>query len=49
MDWENDWVLRIIVIATYKIAFIHGYITGMIIKTVNKIKTFFCEKNGGAK
>ena len=47
MDWENNWTLRIFVIAIYKIAFIHGYITGMLIKTVNKIRDFFCGEDGG--
>ena len=44
---EDNLMLRILVIAVYKIAFIHGYITGMLIKTVNKIRDFFCGEDGG--
>lgn len=43
MDWENNWTLRIFVIAIYKIAFIHGYITGFFIKAAKIIHAFFCK------
>ena len=40
MDWENNWWLRFIVIATYKAAYFGGYMYGMLIMTARKIREF---------
>lgn len=42
MDY-NNWALRIIATAIYKIAFFHGYVTGLLIKAAEKIHAFFCK------
>lgn len=40
---EDNLVIRFLVISVYKIAFIHGYVTGMLIKAAKIIRDFFCE------